>query len=190
MLWDYFWLSEILLARICFCWSKQESCQKCLGGWGHCGRLGAKGSFHPHLPPRNLMCVFLSSRSKVSRIWLRIFSQYIIYASFPKLYAWILFCQRHNSFHLVSQILYSINLCLKWRVSQFFRCASISRSYSGKSVSKSGQLEPSSKSFQSATVSSSQQLHPFELNCIQLNSAESSWTQLNPAELSWIQLSS
>ena len=51
------WLFEKLLARICFCWSKPPSCQKCLGGWGYWGRLGAKGYFHPHIhnpPPPSL----------------------------------------------------------------------------------------------------------------------------------------
>ena len=48
-----------------FCWQEfvfvgqlVESCQKCLGGWSHCGRLGAKGSFHPHLPLQSLPCAF------------------------------------------------------------------------------------------------------------------------------------
>ena len=51
---------ELSLARICFCWSKRESCQKCLGGWGHWGRLGAKGS---HLPTSSAIssCVCLQA---------------------------------------------------------------------------------------------------------------------------------
>ena len=90
-----------------------------------------------HTSPPAISCVSFCPRGQKFRgFGWEFYSQYIIYALFPKLYAWMLFCQRHNSCNLVSQILYSINLCLKWRVSQIFRCASISRSYSGKSVSE------------------------------------------------------